>query len=258
MKEVPDLAYAHGVTTASLLMLWDVDGTLIYNGGVSKRAYAAGFELLTGKPPAVKVITDGMTDVAIMRSLFERQGLELSNDLAGRIPGAMEQALTSLVPQLRELGHAMPGASEVIEALAKDAGIVQSVLSGNIASNAFTKVAAFGLHPHLDFEVGGYGSDNEVRAKLVGVARSRAIAKYNKIFDHESTALVGDTPRDVEAGRDGGARVIAVASGAFSADELSAAGAEVVLPDLRDVDRVVEAVLSFRTGRWARPRASGV
>jgi phosphoglycolate phosphatase len=237
----PSNAYARGVTNESLLVLWDVDGTLIHNGGVSKRAYALGFEFLAGRPPAVKVMTDGMTDVAIMRSLFERQ--ELSTDLAERIPAAMERALASLVLQLRVLGHAMPGAREVIEALAKR-GIVQSVLSGNVAPNAFAKVAAFDLHFGLDFEVGGFGSDHEVRAMLVDVPRARAAAKYDRVFSRESTVLIGDTPRDVEAGRDGGARVIAVASGAFSVEELSAAGADVVLADLRDVDRVVEAVIS--------------
>jgi phosphoglycolate phosphatase-like HAD superfamily hydrolase len=139
----------------------------------------------------------------------------------------------------------MPGAREALEALASQQDIIQSVLTGNIAPNAFTKVAAFGPEERLDFEIGGYGPDDEVQAKLVDVARGKAAAKYEQVFGPENTVLIGDTLRDVEAGRDGGAKAIAVASGAFSVEELSAAGADVVLPDLRDVDRVVKAVLSF-------------
>ncbi|HCT76501.1 MAG TPA: hydrolase [Micromonosporaceae bacterium] len=232
--------------SSQLLVLWDVDGTLIHNGGVSKQAYAQGFELLTGKPPTEPVITDGMTDPAIMRSLFERHEIKLTAELESRVPAVMNDALASLVPQLRERGHAMPGAREAIDALAELPGVIQSVLTGNIAPNAFTKVATFDLQSKLDFKVGGFGSDDEIRWKLVGAARDKALAKYGITFDASNTVIIGDTLRDVEAGRKGGAHVIAIASGAFSEQQLSAEGADVVLPDLRNTDGLVRSLLSFR------------
>ena len=94
----------------------------------------------------------------------------------------------------------------------------------------------------MDFEVGGYGSDDEVRANLVAFAQARAIAKYGATFDKANTILVGDTPRDGRAGLDGGAHVVAVATGSDSVESLRAAGADVVLPDLRDTNAVMEAV----------------
>ncbi len=155
---------------APLLVLWDVDGTLIYNGGVSKEAYALGFTALTGRPLEHPVITDGQTDPAIMRSLLVRHGIEPTAELLARIPGVMSGALESLVPRLRELGHAKPGAQAAIVALAQQSGVIQSVLTGNIAPNGYTKLVTFGLHLDLDLAVGGYGSDSEVRAELVGAA----------------------------------------------------------------------------------------
>jgi phosphoglycolate phosphatase-like HAD superfamily hydrolase len=74
------------------------------------------------------------------------------------------------------------------------------------------------------------------------VAQGRAIAKYDVSFHRANTVLVGDTPRDVRAGREGGARVVAVASGLDSVEALRAEGADVVLPDLRDTRAVVDAV----------------
>jgi phosphoglycolate phosphatase len=127
-------------------VLWDVDGTLVFNGGVSKEAYARGFELLTGRQIVHPVVTGGQTDLAIMRSLFTRHGLDLTNDVVARIPQVMTTALDSLVPRLRERGRAMPGAREAISALAQRPGLIQSVLTGNIAPNAYTKLATFGLH----------------------------------------------------------------------------------------------------------------
>jgi phosphoglycolate phosphatase-like HAD superfamily hydrolase len=58
--------------------------------------------------------------------------------------------------------------------------------------------------------------------------------------------LIGDTPRDVEAGRVGGAHVIAVATGKFSAKVLAEEGANVVLPDLHDTSALVDVVLAVR------------
>lgn len=236
-------------TTAAavpLLVLWDVDDTLIYNGGVSKEAYALGFKLLTGEDPVEKVITDGMTDTGIMRSLFERHGLALTPELAARAHEVMPTALGSLVPQLRERGHAMPGAREAIAALGQEVAVTQSVLTGNISQNAFIKVSTFGLHGGLDFEVGGYGSDHEARPELVGAARAKAARKYGIEFTPATTVIIGDTSRDVEAGQVGGAYVVAVATGKFDAETLAGLGADVVLPDLRDTSRVVAAVLSAR------------
>ena len=56
--------------------------------------------------------------------------------------------------------------------------------------------------------------------------------------------LVGDTPLDVAAAHAGGAHAIGVATGPFSERELEEAGAETVLPDLRDAERLVAAVLA--------------
>jgi phosphoglycolate phosphatase-like HAD superfamily hydrolase len=57
--------------------------------------------------------------------------------------------------------------------------------------------------------------------------------------------LVGDTPLDVAAGRAGGARVVAVATGPYSVAELRATGADAVLPNLGDTAATLAAVLPY-------------
>ena len=88
-----------------------------------------------------------------------------------------------------------------------------------------------------------HAADDHVRANLVGVARRRAGANHGVAFGAGSTVVVGDTPYDVAAGRDGGARVVAVASGRATEAELRDAGAVVVLPDLTDTAALLRAVL---------------
>ena len=162
---------------------------------------------------------------------------------ADSLPQLLDELVSAL--RLREAairrdGRALPGAEEALRALAERDRTVQALLTGNLAANAALKLGAFGLDRFLDLEVGGYGSDpHEARSDLVAVARERAAAKY---ADATDTVLVGDTPLDVQAAHAAGARVVAVASGPYGVAELRAAGAEAVLEDLGDTERVVSAV----------------
>ena len=63
----------------------------------------------------------------------------------------------------------------MLEALHGRDDLIQSLLTGNIQTNALLKVSAFDLDRWLDIEVGAYGSDpHEERSDLVAVARERA------------------------------------------------------------------------------------
>lgn len=226
----------------AVLVLWDVDHTLIENAGVSKENYEKAFEMLTGRRPEHPVETDGRTDPEIIRNMLESHGIVLNDSHLTNAYSALDGAMSANAERLRERGYELPGARSALRALRHAPGVVQSVLTGNIRPNAVAKLAAFGLDRFIDFEVGGYGSDDNVRSKLVDVARRRANARYNARFDPATTVLIGDTTRDVRAGIDGGAYVVAVASGIDSVDRLRDEGADVVFPDLMDTDAIIEVI----------------
>ena len=121
------------------------------------------------------------------------------------------------------------------------------MLTGNVRPLAALKLRLAGLGDHLDLDVGAYGDVHEVRAELVTVARDAARQAYGADFSGASTVLVGDTPLDVEAALATGARAVAIATGSYSAAELAAAGAHVVLADLTDTARVLAAVTGADT-----------
>ncbi|WP_194853098.1 HAD family hydrolase [Nocardia sp. SYP-A9097] len=232
-----------------LLVLWDIDHTLIENYGVNKEIYGWAFELLTGTRAEHRARTEGRTEPEIMRNMLIEHGIQPAADYSDRVLSVLESATLSRIEKMREQGHELPGAREALTALRSTPGIIQSVLSGNIKPNAITKLSAFTLNGFIDFEVGGYGSDDHVRDNLVAIAQRRASEKYGDTFDKANTVLIGDTSRDVQAGRNGGAHVIAVASGAESPEELRTAGADLTLPDLRDTQAVIAAVTSFQQAR---------
>ena len=229
-----------------VLVLWDVDHTLIENNGVNKETYAKAFQMLTGKPAEHPAETEGRTEPDIVINMLYKHGIDSSPLDLTAMAEALVSATLSNVPLLREQGSILPGAREALEALQESQGIIQSVLTGNLKPNAISKLAAFGLDAYVDFEVGGYGSDDRVRANLVGVARRRAHVKFGVAFGRTTTVVIGDTPRDVQAGRQGGAYVVAVATGSDSASRLAEEGADIVFPDLRDTLAVTKAVTSLQ------------
>jgi phosphoglycolate phosphatase len=226
------------------LVLWDIDHTLIDTGGVGREIYQEAFERVTGQPMKRQADISGRTEPDIFRDTLALHDLEPSEESLGRFADAMAAGYSAKMSLMHRRGQSLPGAAAALAALDRVPGIVQSVLTGNFKPVAITKLVTFGLDAHIDFEVGAYGSDDSVRARLVEVARQRAAAKYHTTFDQRATVLVGDTPSDIAAGREAGAFVVAVASGRSSMDELRAAEAEVVLPDLTDTDALVQVVLS--------------
>ncbi|MGH3451174.1 MAG: HAD family hydrolase [Haloechinothrix sp.] len=222
------------------LVLWDVDHTLVENSGVSKAIYGSAFTVLTGLAPQVPARTGGRTDRAIMRDMFADQGLEVPPwDVVRR---SLEDAGDGHRDVMRQHGYAMPGAAAGVDALRRVAGVVQSLVTGNIEHNARMKLEAVGLADAIDFSIGGYGSDSLDRADLVAVAQQRATATHGQRFDKSNTVVIGDTVRDIDAGRRGGAAVIAVTSGIHTAEELSRQGPALVLPGLSDTTGLVAAI----------------
>jgi phosphoglycolate phosphatase len=229
------------------LVLWDIDHTLIDTGGVGREIYQEAFEQVTRQRMQRQADISGRTEPDIFRDTLALHGIDHSEEALGRFSDALAAGYAAKTSAMRRRGHALPGAAAALATLDQVPGVVQSVLTGNFKPVAITKLASFGLDTHIDFEVGAYGSDDPVRANLVGIARRRATRKYHTTFDNRSTILVGDTPSDIEAGHAGGASVVAVASGRSGMDELRTAKAEVVLPDLTDTAALVQAILGTST-----------
>lgn len=230
------------------LILWDIDHTLIDNGGVSKETYALAFELLTEYSPSVRPATDGRTDYQIMHELLSANSIDTEQYIEIRqFEDVLTKAMTQNAPRLPQRGHILPGIIDALTILSSMSTVIQSVLTGNIKFNALAKLRAFNLHTWIDVDVGGFGSDDKVRSNLVDIARRKVSKKYGVQFDRSSTILIGDTLLDVKAAHDGGAKILGVATGAYSAIELTKAGADVVLDDLANTQHFLATLIHLRT-----------
>lgn len=208
------------------LVLWDLDGTLLSCGSVTQQVFdqvlrsLVGEYVLSADPREYNGLTDPMIAAKILLDL------DADPSLAPRLLEAYAAEMGSRHEQVRAEGTVLPHARESLHAVA-ERGIQQGVVTGNIRAIARLKVGALGLDAHLDLDAAAFGDDGPTRDDLVPIALARAGHP-----DPRAVWVVGDTPRDLACARVAGVRCLLVATGGHDVAELSALGADAVLPDL--------------------------
>jgi phosphoglycolate phosphatase-like HAD superfamily hydrolase len=225
------------------LILWDIDGTLLYSGGVAGEAMRASMQRVYGSASTeARHSYAGKTDRQIILETFaERNHDELFSTLDHFTATYIEE-LTGRRDAFLTRCRVLDGAAAALEYLAT-ADVIQSVLTGNLQPIARIKLDLMGLTRFLDLDAGAYGSDHYRRTDLVPIAAARAALRYGGTFAGTDVVVIGDTPHDIDCGQAAGARTIAVATGPFSTAALRAHGADVVLENLADTDAVIAAIL---------------
>lgn len=244
-----DSVYFDQTRQATRLVLWDIDKTLLDSRGYGRRTWNLVYQELFGSALSLDFPIAGRTDHAIIKDILFRRGITDDKQIAEFHRAVSLAGRGNINQMLQQGGRVMPGAAEALRALAGRPGVVQSVLTGNLREVGIAKLTAIEVHGYLDLEIGAYGDEHEVRAELVDVARILAFKKYCSPFAGRATVLVGDTPSDVEAGLARDTMVVGVATGPYSLVDLQSAGAHVVLPDLIDTNRVVNAIIESTNDR---------
>ncbi|WP_127452648.1 HAD family hydrolase [Streptomyces sp. B29(2018)] len=227
-----------------ILVLWDIDRTLLYVGDTDRLVYREVFREIMGREAArLPERGTGVTMPLAVRELLSANDVpDTDGAIAQRIVERLPEHLGRHREGMRRSGRLMPGASEALAAVHQTAGLVPTVLTGNLRASAQIKLATFSLLRYVDLSVGGFASDDPHRPALVGIAQRRSTSAYAYEYSRENTVIIGDSLEDVRTGKNGGAMVIGVASGTTSPDQLTSAGADYVLPDLTDVDRLLDVI----------------
>ena len=223
------------------LLLFDIDGTLIW-GGPAKEAFQQAMVETFGSAGDIESFSfAGRTDPEIARGLMRGTGMPDAEIEAGFEP-LWERYLGYLEAKLpAHPVDVLPGVPALLEALNQEDGIGMGLLTGNILRGARLKLGSAGLLDH--FHMGSYGSDHEERDELPAIALGRATDMWGVDFDPEHVTVVGDTPRDVACGKREGLRTVAVATGHFDAESLRATGADHVVEDFTDTSATVSLLV---------------
>jgi phosphoglycolate phosphatase-like HAD superfamily hydrolase len=224
------------------LVLFDVDGTLLSSGRRGLGAFSEALRRTFGTEGALASYRfEGKLDPVIVAELMREAGVP-DEIVAERRPAALslyldllEEALAAEPPALK------PGVADLVARISSSDSVVSALLTGNIRRGACIKLTAAGLWDRFRFGV--FGDEATRRVDLGPIALARALELTGRAFSPAETVVVGDARADVECGRAIGARVVAVAPGRTTAEELRAAGADTVLPSFADVASACEAIL---------------
>jgi phosphoglycolate phosphatase-like HAD superfamily hydrolase len=226
------------------LVLFDIDGTLLWSDGAGRAAMQEALTSVFGTTGDPSYRYDGKTDRQIVRELMRGAG-HGDPHIDARMPALFDLYLDGL---RRELATGerrtvlLPGVRELLDALEASDGVVVGLLTGNLEDGARAKLGAAGIDFDR-FRICAFGSDHEHRPELPAVAQRRARELLGVHVEGERIVVVGDTPADIDCGREIGARAIAVATGRYGVEELRAHEPAAVFEDLTDTAAVVEAIL---------------
>ncbi len=227
------------------LVLFDIDGTLLLTMGAGRRAITAAMAEVIGTEAVFEGVRfDGKTDPQIVAELLHVAGDPDPGD-AARISAVCDRYADLLETELQRPTarvQVMPGVLELLDRLEQEPRAVLGLLTGNLARGAALKLRAGGIDPDR-FPVGAYGSDSAHRPALPPIAASRAEPLLGRVPHGHEVVIIGDTPADVSCGASLGARAVAVATGGYTLEQLTACGPHAAFADLTDTEAVVAAIL---------------
>src|SRR5271169_4621234 len=128
----------------NLLILWDIDGTLLQSGGAGMKALGAALQAVFGVSGSLAGIEfAGRTDPWIMRQIFSRFGIEPTRENLDRYIDGYIAALPGSLATSE--ARVLPGVSQILERARGDPAVAQGLLTGNLRRGAQAKLGFHGL-----------------------------------------------------------------------------------------------------------------
>jgi phosphoglycolate phosphatase len=226
------------------VVLFDIDGTILWTDGAGRRAVYRALEEIYGTDIPTGLEFDGKTDPQIVRELMQSAGLH-EERIHAQLDAAIQRYVSHLAVELSADNHhgkTYPGIAELLDALEERDDVLLGLLTGNVREGALAKLSAVGLAHHR-FRVGAFGSDHAARPELPAIAKRRAEELLGVPVRGSDVVVIGDTPADMQCGLGIGARAIGVATGRYSVEALQACKPAAVFQDLSDTQAVLRAIL---------------
>jgi phosphoglycolate phosphatase len=221
------------------LVLFDIDGTLVWTAGAGRAAISQALLQEMGATGPIDVHRfDGKTDPQIVVELMTAAAHPHAQS-EPHIAAVCDRYLELLGAELesrRDAIRVYPGVENLLTSLEARSDTLLGLLTGTLARAA-------GIAPER-FRVGAYGSDSPLRSALPAIAAARAAPILGWTPTGHEIVIIGDTPADMTCGQGVGARAVGVATGFHSVADLVATGAHAAFETLADTPAVVDAIVA--------------
>jgi phosphoglycolate phosphatase len=237
-----------------MLVLFDIDGTLITSrsevkdggsrDGVGTASFIEAGRNLYGPAFTLEgVEIAGRLDSLIWRDAAARNGIRNHEAEHDRMRAEYARVLRVRLDAGATV-RLLPGARDLVDEFARIQSVTLGLLTGNYPETGRMKLEAAGLDTSV-FKVGAWGCDGDSRRALTPVAIQAHRSRSGRAVESHHVVIIGDTPHDVDCAKAHGCRSIAVATGAFSIEQLREAGADLAVHDLAETHQIVEWTLKF-------------
>jgi len=221
-----------------MLILFDIDGTLLVSKGAGVRAMIEAGRRLVGDHFVFDGVEfAGCLDPLIFAAAATACGVEDPDGLHDEFRRTYTVELEASFKS-RPSARALPGVSALLDALDGIEGATLGLLTGNYPETGRLKLACAGIEADR-FPVAAWGADGRHRRDLPPVAMERFRAHAGRAIAPEHVIVIGDTPHDIDCARANGCRVLAVATGGSDAAELSEHEPDLLVDDLSDTGTLV-------------------
>ncbi|MBI5449032.1 HAD family hydrolase [Candidatus Gottesmanbacteria bacterium] len=200
----------------SRLVLFDIDGTLLYHAGAETRGIA---RFAHAMKVAFGISLDfdfrkynGMIDRQMAWDIAKQEGVKREQFLE-KFPAYAEAMLSYLQEGAKDapLYQPIPDAVDFVGLLKKQRDIALGLITGNVKRIADWKLNHAGLAGIISF--GLYGDEADDRNALAHLVFEKAEKEFHQIFSPAGIVVIGDTVHDIRCGRAIGAMTIAVTTG---------------------------------------------
>jgi phosphoglycolate phosphatase-like HAD superfamily hydrolase len=200
----------------NILLLWDIDGTLLHCGGSGRKSLEETFKTIFDVHNALDGISlAGQLDKGIIQSALNKH--DINDENFHKIYETYKDILKREL-EINDQFMVIPGIKEILEFTTKHENIYNVIATGNSKVGAILKLKRANLDYYFDF--GAYGDAHESREELIKNALIIAEKEYNIRYNKECVFVIGDTPNDIIAGKKNDLKTVAFSTGSYALDDL--------------------------------------
>lgn len=190
-----------------------------------------------------EIVPSGMTDTQIIFEALRGENFTPERIFAEKelLLKTFKEEMTKVVAEDGEPFEMLKGVREILDETDKNPLFINALLTGNLSVAAEIKLKTVGLWHYFAAAPNAFGEISHDRADLAIEAGKLFNEKYEFDFNPQQFIVIGDTPNDIAAARNFGAKVLCVETGrGIERADLEALKPDALMEDLSDTKKVLE------------------